>query len=183
MPFPWTHHQVLGVSGIHELPHGIRPQIASCIRGIDGVECDDKGEGRACLTVNSQHHGNVCDPKQGLALLHFKNVFSLDMPSSSWSELYPRTFTWNETTDCCLWDGVECDDEGQGHIVGLHLGCSLLHGTLHPNNTLFTLSHLKTLNLSYNNFAGSPLSPQFGMLSNLRVLDLSGSSFKGHVPL
>ncbi|KAL0538414.1 hypothetical protein IC582_027433 [Cucumis melo] len=83
----------------------------------------------------------------------------------------------------CLWEGVECDDEGQGHIVGLHLGCSLLHGTLHPNNTLFTLSHLKTLNLSYNNFAGSPLSPQFGMLSNLRVLDLSGSSFKGHVPL
>ncbi|KAA0039946.1 receptor like protein 30-like [Cucumis melo var. makuwa] len=87
---------------------------------------------------------------------------------------------WNESTDCCLWDGVECDDKGQGHVVGLHLGCSLLQGPLHPNSTLFTLSHLQTLNLSYNEFLGSPISPQFGiMLTKLRVLDLSYSSFQG----
>uniref|UniRef100_A0A0A0K946 Uncharacterized protein n=2 Tax=Cucumis sativus TaxID=3659 RepID=A0A0A0K946_CUCSA len=97
--------------------------------------------------------------------------------------LSPPTTTWNESTDCCLWDGVECDDEGQGHVVGLHLGCSLLQGTLHPNNTLFTLSHLQTLNLSYNYMDGSPFSPQFGMLTDLRVLDLSRSFFQGNVPL
>ncbi|KAL0538410.1 hypothetical protein IC582_027429 [Cucumis melo] len=137
------------------------------------------------LTVNFQqhHHHVVCDPNQSLALLQFKNVFSLDTPSS-WSEYsYPRTSTWNETTDCCSWDCVECDDKGEGHVVGLHLGCSFLNGTLHPNDTLFTLSHLQTLNLSYNDFSESSVSPQFGTLTNLRILDLSGSHFKGEVPL
>ncbi|KAL0538411.1 hypothetical protein IC582_027430 [Cucumis melo] len=62
-------------------------------------------------------------------------------------------------------------------------GCSLLQGTLHPNNTLFTLSHIRTLNLSYNYLDGSPFAPQFGMLTNLRVLDLSRSFFQGNVPL
>ncbi|KAE8646713.1 receptor-like protein 9DC3 [Cucumis sativus] len=138
------------------------------------------------LTVSSQHHHHhllLCHPQQSLALLQFKNAFSLGAPSSYCSKSYPRTTTWNESTDCCLWDGVECDDQGQGHVVALHLGCSLLQGTLHPNSTLFTLSHLQTLNLSSNNFSGSPFSPQFGILSNLRVLDLSRSFFKGHVPL
>ncbi|KAA0039945.1 receptor-like protein 12 [Cucumis melo var. makuwa] len=140
------------------------------------------------VLVNSQHdHDNnnnvLCDPTQSFALLQFKNSFSLGTPSSSCSKSYPRTTTWNESTDCCLWDGVECDDKGEGHVVALHLGCSFLHGTLHPNNTIFTLSHLQTLNLSSNCFSGSPLSPRFGMLTNLRVLDLSKSSFYGDVPL
>ncbi|KAE8646711.1 hypothetical protein Csa_005021 [Cucumis sativus] len=79
----------------------------------------------------------------------------------------------------CSWDGVECDDKREGHVVGLHLGCSFLNAsTLHPNNTLFTLSHLKTLNLSYNHLAGSPFSPQFGMLSNLRVSGSFGVIFQ-----
>ncbi|KAA0039948.1 receptor like protein 30-like [Cucumis melo var. makuwa] len=153
------------------------------------------------LIVNSQlhhhHHHHVCDPKQSLALHQFKNAFFQPTPTSSSScgqYLHDSTFyestphyrlsKWNENTDCCLWDGVECDDKGQGHVVGLHLGCSLLQGILHPNSTLFTLSHLKTLNLSFNDFSGSPISPQFGiMLTNLRVLDLSYSFFQGQVPM
>ena len=140
------------------------------------------------------HHHHVCDPKQSLALLQFKNAFFQPTPSSSCGQYLHGTFyestphyrlsKWNESTDCCSWDGVECDDDGQGHVVGLHLGCSLLHGTLHPNSTLFTLSHLKTLNLSFNHFSQSPISPKFGiMLTNLRVLDLSCSSFQGQVPM
>lgn len=127
--------------------------------------------------VNSQDH--VCDPKQRLALLEFKNAFS----HNSYEYGSDGTSTWNESTDCCSWDGVECDEEGEGHVVGLHLGSSFLSGTLHPNSTLFTLSHLQTLNLSNNHFSGSPFSPQFGMLTNLRVLDLSNCSFQGDVPL
>lgn len=108
--------------------------------------------------VNSQDH--VCDPKQSLALLQFKNAFS----HNSYEYGSDGTSTWNESTDCCSWDGVECDEEGEGHVVGLHLGSSFLSGTLHPNSTLFTLSHLQTFNLSNNHFSGSPFSPQFGML-------------------
>ncbi|KAE8651727.1 receptor-like protein 7 [Cucumis sativus] len=144
------------------------------------------------VIVNSQHHDVhdhvLCDPKQSLALLEFKNAFSQMNPFRKYlcnhGQAYFRTSTWNKNTDCCSsWNGVECDDEGDGHVVGLHLGCSFLQGILHPNSTIFTLSHLKTLDLSGNDFSGSPFSPQFGMLTNLRVLDLSGSSFQGHVPL
>uniref|UniRef100_A0A0A0KD25 Uncharacterized protein n=1 Tax=Cucumis sativus TaxID=3659 RepID=A0A0A0KD25_CUCSA len=136
------------------------------------------------VLVNSHH---LCHPKESSALLEFKNTFwKQDLGDEFVGQPSYRPYsTWNDSTDCCLWDGVECeDDEGEGsHVVGLHLGCSSLQGTLHANTTLFTLSQLKTLNLSYNNFSGSPFSPQFGILTNLRVLDLSYSSFQGHVPL
>ncbi|XP_022145113.1 receptor-like protein 12 [Momordica charantia] len=136
--------------------------------------------------VNSHH---LCDPKESLALLEFKKGFSLNESSSSscsklWGQtFYPKTATWKESTDCCSWDGVECDEEGEGHVIGLDISCSWLTGTLHPNSTLFTLSHLQSLNLSSNSFNLSPLSPQFGTFQKLRVLDLSSSSFKGDVPI
>ncbi|CAK9328561.1 unnamed protein product [Citrullus colocynthis] len=47
-----------------------------------------------------------------------------------------------------------------------------------PTAPFSPLSHLQTLNLSSNHFSGSPFPPQFGMLTNLRVLDLSSSSFQ-----
>ncbi|XP_022145108.1 LOW QUALITY PROTEIN: receptor-like protein 12 [Momordica charantia] len=140
-----------------------------------------------CYSLVNSYHPR--DPKESLALLEFKKVFSLNESASSacdfWGQAagYPKTATWNETEDCCSWDGVKCDEEGEGHVVGLDISCSQLYGTLHPNSTLFALSHLRTLNLSFNSFDFSPLSPQFGTFRNLRVLDLSSSSFHGDVPI
>ncbi|XP_022145138.1 receptor like protein 30-like [Momordica charantia] len=140
-----------------------------------------------CNSLVNSHH--LCDPKESLALLEFKKAFSLSQFAHfGCSEFerqtsYPKTATWKESTDCCSWLGVECDDEGEGHVVRLDVSCSRLNGTLHPNSTIFTLSHLQSLNLSFNSFDSSPFSPQFGMFQNLRVLDLSSSSFKGDVPI
>ncbi|KAH0780482.1 hypothetical protein KY290_000080 [Solanum tuberosum] len=94
---------------------------------------------------------------------------------------YPRTLSWNKSTDCCSWDGVHCD-ETIGQVIELDLGCSQLQGKFHSNSSLFQLSNLKMLNLSYNDFTGSLISPKFGEFSSLTHLDLSGSSFTGLIP-
>ncbi|KAH0764408.1 hypothetical protein KY285_000279 [Solanum tuberosum] len=94
---------------------------------------------------------------------------------------YPKTLSWNKSTDCCSWDGVYCD-EMTGQVIELNLTCSQLHGKFHSNSSLFQLSNLKRLDLSGNNFSGSLISPKFGEFSCLTHLDLSYSSFTGLIP-
>ncbi|PHT40253.1 hypothetical protein CQW23_19107 [Capsicum baccatum] len=94
----------------------------------------------------------------------------------------PKTLSWNKSTDCCSWDGVHCE-EMTGQVIELDLRCSRLQGKFHPNGgSLFQLSNLKRLDLSYNNFFGSPISPKFSELSSLTHLDLSYSGFTGVFP-
>jgi len=128
-------------------------------------------------TISSSH---FCAPDQSLSLLQFKESFSI---SSSASELchHPKTESWKEGTDCCLWDGVTCDLE-TGHVTGLDLSCSMLYGTLHSNSTLFSLHHLQKLDLSDNDFNSSHISSRFGQFSNLTLLNLNYSDFAGQVP-
>ncbi|XP_044511530.1 receptor-like protein Cf-9 homolog [Mangifera indica] len=90
--------------------------------------------------------------------------------------------SWKEEGDCCSWDGVTCDRE-TGHVIGLDLSCSWLHGYIPSNSTLFLLSHLQSLNLCYNDFNYSQISPGFGQFSDLTVLRLSYSNFSGQLPL
>ncbi|KAI9071921.1 hypothetical protein K1719_046107 [Acacia pycnantha] len=103
------------------------------------------------------------------------------LSSSLSSSLNPPLSSWGNDSNCCLWDGVTCDSMS-GHVIGLDLSCSWLRGQLHPNSTLFQLSHLQTLNLAFNDFSGSSISPQFGDLSTLMHLNLSSSSFTGEIP-
>ncbi|KAH0724226.1 hypothetical protein KY284_000091 [Solanum tuberosum] len=69
-----------------------------------------------------------------------------------------------------------------GQVIELDLRCSQLQGKFHSNSSLFQLSNLKRLDLSYNNFSGSLISPKFGEFSSLTYLDLSDSSFTGLIP-
>ncbi|XP_028080610.1 receptor-like protein 6 [Camellia sinensis] len=85
---------------------------------------------------------------------------------------------WNESTDCCSWAGVTCD-WSNGHVIGLHLSCSHLHDTIQANNTLFHHCHLQSLNLAFNDFNFSTISPDFGSfakknfhLPNLRKINV-----------
>ncbi|KAK4736404.1 hypothetical protein R3W88_000101 [Solanum pinnatisectum] len=94
---------------------------------------------------------------------------------------YPTTLFWNKSTDCCSWDGVHCD-ETTGQVIELDLRCSQLQGKFHSNSSLFQLFNLKRLDLSYNNFSGSLISPKFGEFSSLTHLDLSNSKFTGLIP-
>ncbi|MED6122590.1 hypothetical protein PIB30_041128 [Stylosanthes scabra] len=123
------------------------------------------------------------------ALLHFKTQLIKNITFCEYyydyAELCPHIYanirTWKHGTDCCSWMGVTCDYVS-GHVIGLDLSCSGLVGNIHPNSTLFHLTHLHTLNLAYNYFYGSELPSQFGGFVNLTHLNLSGCDFKGDIP-
>ncbi|KAJ6889858.1 hypothetical protein NC651_023577 [Populus alba x Populus x berolinensis] len=128
-------------------------------------------------TISSPH---FCAHDQSLSLLQFKESFSINS-SASWNCQHPKTESWKEGTDCCLWDGVSCDLK-TGHVTGLDLACSMLYGTLHSSSTLFSLHHLRMLDLSDNDFQSSHISSRFGQFSNLTHLNLNFSGFAGQVP-
>ncbi|KAJ6881224.1 receptor-like protein 9DC3 [Populus alba x Populus x berolinensis] len=138
------------------------------------------------LSLNySSSSSHLCAHHQSLSLLQFKQSFSIN--SSASSEYYcqypfPKTESWIEGTDCCFWDGVTCDLK-TGHVTGLDLSCSMLYGTLRPNNSLFSLHNLQQLDLSFNDFNTSHISSRFGHFSSLTHLNLSGSDLAGQVPL
>ncbi|XP_057993121.1 receptor-like protein 6 [Hevea brasiliensis] len=120
----------------------------------------------------------LCPHDQGLALLQIKKSFST---STSASFVHHELESWKEGTDCCSWNGVECDTE-TGHVIGLNVSGRMLHGALNSNSTLFSLTHLQTLDLSNNDFSGSHIPSLFSHLLNLTCLNLSSSNVAGQVP-
>ncbi|GAU14507.1 hypothetical protein TSUD_250490 [Trifolium subterraneum] len=92
-----------------------------------------------------------------------------------------KTETWNNSTDCCEWDGVTCDNVSD-YVIGLDLSCNNLKGRLHPNSTIFQLRHLQQLNLAFNDFSGSSVHVGIGDLVNLTHLNLSNSYLSGNIP-
>ncbi|KAG5569223.1 hypothetical protein H5410_058989 [Solanum commersonii] len=111
------------------------------------------------------HH--VCSSTESFALLHFKQSFQISDQPRCWDETdlqyeryfdIPKTKSWNESRDCCSWDGVTCDI------------------------SLFQLHYLRTLNLAYNNFYSSSIPHNIGRLRNLRHLNLSGSFSYSKIP-
>ena len=126
----------------------------------------------------------ICPHGQALALLQFKQSFSIDN-SSLWdcdyyggTTSYSKTEYWKEGSDCCSWDGVSCDLV-TGHVIELDLSCSWLSGTIHSNSSLFRFPHLQRLNLAFNDFSGSSISAGFGRFSSLTHLNLPDSGFSG----
>ncbi|EOY13848.1 Receptor like protein 53, putative [Theobroma cacao] len=128
----------------------------------------------------------LCSHDQSAALIQFKALFSINKTASKDCEIndirsYPKTNSWKEGIDCCLWDGVSCDNI-TGQVISLDLSCSWLSGTLPSNSSLFLLSHLQRLDLSFNDFKKSKISSKVGLFASLRHLDLSHSWFSGRVP-
>ncbi|KAK3423636.1 hypothetical protein EUGRSUZ_F00516, partial [Eucalyptus grandis] len=117
---------------------------------------------------------SLCPLDQHDALLHFKNSFMLDKEASyfcDWDDhvtCYPKTSSWNKSVDCCLWDGVTCDDV-TGNIISLDLTCSWLMGPLHA------FAKLTHLNLSSSYFVGI-IPSEISRLSELVSLDLSSNN-------
>ncbi|KAJ9160184.1 hypothetical protein P3X46_025608 [Hevea brasiliensis] len=138
------------------------------------------------FSFNSSSAAKPCQHDQSLALLQLKKTFSIRNNASPWDFPYPRPYpkteSWKEGTDCCLWDGVTCDIE-TGNVIGLNLSTSLLYGTIHSNNAIFFLPHLQKLDLSNNHFNKSQIVPQFGQFLNLTYLNLNYSVFEGQIPL
>ncbi|XLU63264.1 hypothetical protein S245_022473 [Arachis hypogaea] len=138
------------------------------------------------LTCLSSHS---CHPEDTSALLHFKNelftntTFYEDdyLYAYLCPHVYPKMRTWDNGIDCCSWMGVTCHSLS-GHVIGLDLSCSRLAGNIHPNSTLFHLTHLQTLSLAFNDIRGSELPSQIGRLVSLTHLNLSHCQFKGEIP-
>ena len=124
----------------------------------------------------------LCHHDDSSALLQFKEetLMIIDEPScldvtASW--------TIGDKSDCCSWDGVECD-EATGHVIVLDLsGRTCFFGSINPSSSLFRLVHLQSLNLAYNNFNYSQIPSQLGNLSRLTHLNLCSSYFSGQIPL
>ncbi|XP_068329633.1 receptor-like protein 9DC1 [Pyrus communis] len=125
-----------------------------------------------------------CPDEERSALMQFKDSFIIDK-SASTDDGYPKVSSWKpaegENSTCCSWEGVECDEK-TGHVIGLDLGSSCLHGSINSNSSLFRLVHLQRLNLSHNNFNYSQIPPRIRNFPSLTHLDLSTSVFSGQVP-
>ncbi|KAF2323694.1 hypothetical protein GH714_036630 [Hevea brasiliensis] len=87
-------------------------------------------------------------------------------------------FNWSSSTDCCLWEGVECSGI-DGRVTGLALPSRGLSGVL--SQSLANLTHLSYLNLSHNRFSG-PIPAGFFSLNDLQILDLSYNRLHGELP-
>jgi Leucine-rich repeat (LRR) protein len=128
-----------------------------------------------------------CPEKQSEALLLFKHnhLSSINYPIDDCQgvpgfDYHPKLMSWNTSTDCCNWDGVLCD-YSTGDVIKLDLNCGMLQGTLHPDSSLFNLTHLTYLDLSYNSLNGTLPSSLFTSPS-LEILNLEYNMFSGIVP-
>ncbi|KAH7690637.1 Non-specific serine/threonine protein kinase protein [Dioscorea alata] len=85
--------------------------------------------------------------------------------------------------DCCHWRGVSCNHE-TGHVTRLDLRYAN-NDPIPPsklNSSLLQLHHLKHLDLSMNDFSGSPIPDFIGSLTKLEYLNLSNARFSGAIP-
>ncbi|PON55040.1 Leucine-rich repeat domain containing protein [Trema orientale] len=123
----------------------------------------------------------LCLSHERIALLQFKDSFTISEDASGYPSSYPKVESWNNSSDCCSWNGVECDDD-TGHVIALDLTSSCLYGTINSNSSLFRLSHLRSLSLADNDFNHSQIPSRLANLSRLVHLDLSFSTFEGQIP-
>nr|KYP60248.1 putative LRR receptor-like serine/threonine-protein kinase At4g08850 family [Cajanus cajan] len=122
-----------------------------------------------------------CHEHENSALLQFKERFVITKSASYDPFSYAKISSWNASTDCCSWDGIQCDDH-TAHVISIDLRSSHIFGTIDANSTLFHLKHLQTLDLSHNHFNYSQIPSRIGELSQLRYLNLSQAKFSGKIP-
>nr|XP_048330763.1 receptor-like protein 7 [Ziziphus jujuba var. spinosa] len=124
----------------------------------------------------------ACHDDESSALMQFKDSLAVHKSASPCD---PKVLQWKShgvnSSNCCSWDGVQCDGK-IGHVIGLDLSSSCLFGSINSNSTLFNLVHLQSLNLAVNNFNYSEIPVSVGQLFRLTYLNLSGSTFSGHIP-
>jgi Leucine-rich repeat (LRR) protein len=117
--------------------------------------------------------GQCLDDQQSL-LLQLKNNLTF---YPAWSN---KLVKWNQSVDCCSWEGVTCHE---GRVIGLDVSSEYISGGLDDSSSLFSLQHLQSLSLAYNDFRASHIPSQFDKLVNLRYLNLSNAGFGGQIPI
>ena len=134
------------------------------------------------IDANMPSRTELCfAPIQELIFTPHDNSISFHCDLYHGIQSYAKTNSWINGTNCCTWNGITCDNK-TGHVIGIDVSCSQLQGTIHSNSSLFSLQHLQRLNLSYNDFSGSKLSPKFGWFANMTHLNLTTCNLTGEVP-
>ncbi|KAG7965132.1 hypothetical protein I3843_09G208700 [Carya illinoinensis] len=89
---------------------------------------------------------------------------------------------WNESTDCCLWEGVTCSE---GRVIGLDLSNEAISDGLDDSSSLFGLQYLQNLSLANNHFKylQKEFPSELDRLTNLIYLNLSDAGFGGQIPI
>ncbi|GMY34913.1 tyrosine-sulfated glycopeptide receptor 1 [Fagus crenata] len=82
---------------------------------------------------------------------------------------------WSSSVDCCIWEGIDCDDVGA--VTGISLPSRGLTGPISPS--IINLTNLSQLNLSHNSLSGSLPTGFFSSLSRLQIVDLSYNHLSG----
>ncbi|GKV14806.1 hypothetical protein SLEP1_g25623 [Rubroshorea leprosula] len=123
-------------------------------------------------SVDSPPH--LCRPEERSALLDFKSTTNFN----EYCFGGPRRIiqTWNESKDCCLWEGITCD-KPKGHVVGLDLSSNCLEADLTTNSSLLLLEKLQSLNLAHNEFNHPNISLGFHNWKSLTYLNLSNIGY------
>ncbi|GLT35571.1 hypothetical protein SLA2020_100130 [Shorea laevis] len=120
---------------------------------------------------SSDSSPHLCPPEERSALLDFKSTTNLI--EGNLCAPRPIIQTWNESKDCCSWEGITCD-KVKGHVIGLDLSSNCLDAVLTTNSSLFHLEKLQSLNLSHNYFYYRNISFGFNRWKSLTYLNLSG---------
>lgn len=123
-----------------------------------------------------------CHDGERSALLQFKQILAIGKCATSDALGYPKVESWKlkGSSDCCSWDGVECDKQ-TGYVIGLDLSKSCLHGSISHNSGLFHLVHLQRLDLSLMTSAHL-IYLLLSNLSQLTYLNPSLSGLYGQIP-
>ncbi|XP_059641816.1 receptor-like protein 7 [Cornus florida] len=119
--------------------------------------------------------GQCLDHHQSL-LVQFKNSLQFN-PSVS-----TKLINWNESTDCCHWSGVSCDNT-TGRVIGLDLSSESISGGFDNSSALFSFESLQSLNLANNSFNFTQIPERFRNLTSLTYLNLSNAGFAGQIPM
>ncbi|WOL02894.1 hypothetical protein Cni_G11613 [Canna indica] len=105
-----------------------------------------------------------------------------------------RLSSWHDQEDCCRWRNVVCDNRtGHAHVVKLNLQTDDMYWNYKPDermalrgkilsSSLLSLTHLRSHNLSGNDFEWKQIPGFVGSFTRLKYLDLSWSNFGGTIP-
>lgn len=144
----------------------------------------------------------TCHKDDESGLLGFKSGITSD-PSNILS-------SWKPGTDCCTWNGVDCNTDNTKRVFRLYLSgqpensTSFLSGVLSPSlsklkfldslylidlknisgnfpSFIFNLPNFQFLYLDNNKLSG-PIPDNFRNLTKLDVLSLTGNRFTGRIP-
>jgi Leucine-rich repeat (LRR) protein len=131
---------------------------------------------------------NISNPHFGFYSFAYSYLYRYNIPHPNCEKVASWTVE-GDKSDCCSWDGVECD-EATGHVIGLDLSSSCLYGSIRSMfsgqipSGVSQFSKLSYLDLSSNGglYTGSDLKSFVQNFTSLEELLLSCVNIWSIVP-